>query len=269
MDWITLSKFLPKLIAPGNLVLWSVVISLVSLFFRMRKTALSFLLFPLAIVVFASSPVVGNLYAKIDRAYLPVPIDQSPQADAIVLLAGDISPPIPPRVESQIRGNRALHTARLYRAGKAPLILVSGGNVFTQKGIKGEAHYTKEILIEWGIPESAIMIEAGSRNTYENALEAEKILRKEDLGTILLATSSFHMPRALATFRMTGLNVIPSTTGIGAFEAKPRVLEFIDLLPSLSELGRLERVMREYLGIAMYCYRGWLNCDSLFKKGLH
>ena len=100
----------------------------------------------------------------------------------------------------------------------------------------------------------------------ENAVESEKILREKNLDTILLATSSFHMPRALATFKKTGLNVIPSTTSIGAIEAKPKVLTVIDILPTLNNLGTLERVMHEYIGMAVYCYRDWLNCDSLFRE---
>ena len=266
MDWITVSKLIPQLINPGNLVLWSIFTSLLFLYFRYLKVALICLLFPLAIVLLASSPITGELYRKIDQAFLPVPIAESPQAEAIVLLGGDVSPPIPPRVESQISGNRALHALRLYKAGKAPIIVVSGGNVFPQKGVKAEAYYTKQILIEWGVPASAIIVEGVSRNTYQNALEAAKILRKRKLETILLATSSFHMPRALATFRKTGLIVIPSTTSIGAFEEKPKSLVVVNMLPSFGDLGRLHRVIHEILGIAVYCYRGWLNCDLLFSE---
>ena len=88
------------------------------------------------IVILASSPITGWLYGKIDKAYLPTPIESSLIAQAIVVLAGDITVPIAPRVESQIRGNRILHASRLYKSKKAPLIIVSGGNVFKQKNEK-------------------------------------------------------------------------------------------------------------------------------------
>ena len=265
-DWITLSKLGLQLIAPSNIVFWSVVFSLILILFRCRRTAIFFLVVAVAVVIFASSPITGWLYGKINEAYLPVFIEDSPRAEAIVVLAGDVSVPIPPRVESQIRGNRLLHAARLYKAGKASLLITSGGNVFQQNGVRSEAFYMKNILVELGVPRDSILVEGTSRNTYENAIETEKILKARGMNRILLATSSFHMPRAFATFSKTDLHVVPSTTDIGAFEEKPTALKILDRFPSLGELGRLHRVIHEYLGIAVYCYRGWLDCGRLLEE---
>jgi len=264
-DWITLSKLGFQLIAPSNIVLWSVIFSFILILFRCRRTAIFFLAVALAVVIFASSPITGWFYGKINEAYLPIIIEDSPQAEAIVVLAGDIAVPIPPRMESQIRGNRLLHAARLYKAGKAPLIVVSGGNVFPQNGVRSEAFYMKGILVELGVASDSILVEGRSRNTYENAIETEKILKARGISRILLATSSFHMPRAFATFSNTDLYVVPSTTEFGAVEAKPTALTILDSLPSFDGLGRLHRVIHEYLGIAVYCYRGWLDCGRLLE----
>mgnify|MGYP003311171142 CR=1 FL=1 len=174
-DWITLSKHGFQLVKPSNLVLWSVVFGLVFVLFRYRITAIFFLVAALAVVMFASSPITGWLYGKINQAYLPTAIQESPQAQAIVVLAGDVSPPIPPRIESQIRGNRLLHAARLYKAGKAPLLIASGGNVFPQDSVRSEAYYMKGILVELGVPNDSILLEERSRNTYENAIETETV----------------------------------------------------------------------------------------------
>ena len=174
--WITLSKVIPYLIAPVNLVLWLTILALIFLFFRWQRAAIGCLILVLAIVIFAASPITSWLYNKLDHAYLPVPIQMSPVADAIVVLAGDVSVPIRPRVESQIRGNRALHASRLYKAGKAPIIIISGGNVFPQKDVEPESYYVKEILVELGVPADSIIIEGESRNTRENAIETQKAL---------------------------------------------------------------------------------------------
>ena len=120
-DWITFSKIGSLLVKPSNVVLWFIVFGLIFLLFRYRRTAIVFLVMALGIIVFASSPITGWLYGKINDAYLPTSIQESPQAQAIVVLAGDVSPPIHPRIESQIRGNRLLNAARLDKAGKAPL----------------------------------------------------------------------------------------------------------------------------------------------------
>ena len=101
-------------------------------------------------------------------------------------------------------------------AGKAPLIIVSGGNVFLQEGIRPESAYTADLLQEWGIPQSAIIFEGNSRNTRENAVETSRLLKNRQLNRVLLVTSAFHMPRALATFRAVGIDAIPSPSSISA-----------------------------------------------------
>jgi uncharacterized SAM-binding protein YcdF (DUF218 family) len=145
---------------------------------------------------------------------------------------------------------------RLYQAGKAPLIIVSGGNVFPQEGLRSESAYTAELLEEWGIPRDTILIEENSRSTRENALETARLLRERKLDRALLVTSAFHMPRALATFRTAGINAIPSPSSISAKLAYPKILDWI---PSLEGLGELKRVMNEKLGILVYRRRGWIE----------
>ena len=188
---------------------------------------------------------------------MPVPIAQSPRAGAIVVLGGDIGLPLTPRISSQIGGNRALHAFRLFTANKSKLIIVSGGNVFSQQGVEPEAYYTSELLKEWGIPSEAVLFEGHSRNTYENAMETKKLLKARQIDKILLITSAFHMPRALATFRTAGINAIPSPSSYSIVNyARPQLL---DWLPSLGNLGKMQAVIREKLGILVYQYRGWIS----------
>ena len=158
-DWITLSKLLPKLICPTNIVLWLLLLAFLLLMFR-RRTGSGIALFLALLVIFVgSSPITSEFYRRHEQQYLPVPVEESTVADAIVLLGGDMGLPIPPRVESQLGGNRLVHAMRLFQAGKAPLIIVSGGNVFPQQGVHPESIYILELLEEWGIPRDAILIE--------------------------------------------------------------------------------------------------------------
>lgn len=255
-DWVTWAKILSKLMYPSTLVLLLLLLAFVLLLIRRRRGAGLSLLMALILVFLGSSPLVSDVYHRHERQHPPTPIAQSPTADAIVLLAGDISIPIPPRVESQIRGNRSAHTLRLYRAGKAPLIIVSGGNVFPQEGFRPEAAYTADLLQEWGIPQSAIIFEGNSRNTRENALETSKLLKNRQLNRVLLVTSAFHMPRALATFRGAGIDAIPSPSSISAELAQPTLLNWI---PSLDGLGTIQSVAHEKIGIFVYRIRGWID----------
>jgi uncharacterized SAM-binding protein YcdF (DUF218 family) len=255
-DWVTWVKILSRLMYPSTLVMFLLFLAFVLLVIRRRRGAGVFLFVSLALVFLGSSPLVSDVYHRHERQYLPIPVQQSPVADAIVLLAGDISIPIPPRVESQVRGNRSVHAFRLYRAGKAPMIIISGGNVFSQEGLRPEAAYTADLLEEWGIPKNVIIFEGDSRNTRENALETSKLLRNKQLDRVLLVTSAFHMPRALATFKGVGIDAIPSPSSISAGLAQPTLLNWI---PSLDGLGTIQSVMHEKIGIFVYRMRGWIK----------
>jgi uncharacterized SAM-binding protein YcdF (DUF218 family) len=145
---------------------------------------------------------------------------------------------------------------RLYRAGKASRIIISGGNVFSQKGLDSEAAYTAVLLEELGIPKSVITVEGISRNTRENAVETARLLRSQGLGPVLLVTNAFHMPRAVAVFRSAGVEVIPSPSSISAQLAQPEILDWI---PTMSGLDTLKSVLHEKMGILVYRARGWID----------
>ena len=255
-DWITLSKLLPQLVYPFSLILWFLVLAFLSLLLRRGKLAGVCLSLAVTIILVCGSPLSGEFFRRHEQQYLPVAIHQSPVAGAIVLLGGDVRLPLKPRLESEVRGNRVVHTYRLYRAGKAALIVISGGNVFPQENLLGEAFYTAALLQDWGVPQDAILIEDKSRNTYENSVNTKNLLNSRDIDTVLLVTSAFHMPRALATFTTTGLNAIPSPTNYSMVGySRPKILDWI---PSLGNLGKMQAVMREKLGIVVYRFRGWI-----------
>ena len=113
------------------------------------------------------------------------------------------------------------------------------------------------MLEEWGVPPEAILIEGNSRNTYENAIETKKLMNSRQIDKILLVTSAFHMPRALATFKTAGIDAIPSPSSYSIVNySRPQILEWI---PSLGNLGKMQALIREKLGILVYRHRGWIE----------
>ncbi len=80
-----------------------------------------------------STPVfIDWLRATLEQRYPPVPLQQLPTADAIVVLGGLVEAAAPPRRPEMNLGaafDRIWYAARMYRAGKAPRILVSGGKL--------------------------------------------------------------------------------------------------------------------------------------------
>lgn len=58
-----------------------------------------------------------------------------------------------------------------------------------------------------GVPQTALLVEPASRNTFENAREAARLLRSRGLHSVVLVTDRAHLPRAALLFRIAGLRV--------------------------------------------------------------
>ncbi len=256
-DWITLSKFLSQLIYPFSFALLLLLMGIGFILFGRRWKGLLAVFISFVILVVAGSPISKRLYAEHERSFPVMPVESSPPGGAIVVLGGDVGIPSSPRVTSQLNGNRLIHAYRLYQAGKAPVILISAGNVFPQEGLEPEAFYSRRLLEEFGVPSDAILVERDSRNTHENAVRTRKILGAIGIDRILLVTSSFHMKRAVLTFEKSGFDVIPSPSGISVVDyAQPR---FLDWWPSLGNLKRAQILIHEKIGLMVYRIRGWTD----------
>lgn len=268
---IYLSKFLAQLIYPLNLAIFLVIISIILAYYSRRWLAKFLLFFSITMLWLCSTPFFANyLSASLEQRYLPVPVKDSPTTDAIVVLGGAIDIVQFPRITPELnRGaDRVLHAARLYRAGKAPLVIASGGNLRQSKNGTSEAAAMVQLLTEWGVPSEAIIIEGYSLNTYQNALFTQRILEEKELKRVLLVTSASHMRRALATFRSAGIDAIPSPTD---YETIEQAWMFLDGLPDSKALDKTTRCLKEYLGFIVYWWRGWINKDNahLFLGSIH
>ncbi len=71
--------------------------------------------------------------------------------------------------------DRVWLAARLYKAGKAPLVLVSGGGDRAVYATS-EAQAMRELLLDMGVPDAALVLEEDSRNTRENAVFSARVL---------------------------------------------------------------------------------------------
>jgi uncharacterized SAM-binding protein YcdF (DUF218 family) len=264
MNVIALSKVIPLFLYPLSIAIGFGLIAL--LFLLLRKPAIAGLMVLLLVTTLgvAGNPRVANyLVANIERTHLPLTPENTPQTDAIVMLAGVVGLPAPPRVSADLSGSadRILHTARLYRAAKAPMIIVAGGNVFPQPGVKPESFYVAQLLQEWGVPKQAIITEGKSQNTYQNAVESKQILDQRDIGKILLVTSALHMPRALAVFRSLGIDAIPAVTDItiARYDLPDTHPTVLDWLPNVQSLSLTTLAIREHLGTWAYRWLGWIH----------
>ncbi len=115
-----------------------------------------------------------------------------------------------------------IHGAKLYNEGYAKKILATGKYYFKYDSLQDEfdrfsasskdclgqeteAEYLKTLLMGEGVPEDAIILEKESMSTFENAINAKKVIENEfkdnPVKHILLCCQAFHARRALMTFQ--------------------------------------------------------------------
>ena len=89
----------------------------------------------------------------------------------------------------------------LYKKGRAPYILFSGGKGKT--GVVPEAKIMKDRALEAGIPEEAILIEDESFNTTENVLCSMLVLERkfllQKINRLIVVSSPFQIQRLMLT----------------------------------------------------------------------
>jgi uncharacterized SAM-binding protein YcdF (DUF218 family) len=262
---IFLSKFLPLFVYPLGIA--SVIIVL-SIFIQRFRRLQRILLIAAFIILWVGGNrwLAYSLMRSLEWQYLPDKI--LPTADAIVVLGGGTEAADYPRqtVEVNGAGDRVIFAAQLYKQGKSPHILLSGGNIaFLSSTSHKEAEDMRDLLLLMDIPQDAIWIETQSRNTYENAVFSKHILQEKNIQRILLVTSALHMPRSVSLFEKQGVDVIPAPADFTVTQQgwqhllEPNLeTQIINLFPNTSNLSLTTKAMKEYLGIFYYKVRGFL-----------
>ncbi len=254
---LLITKLAIALLQPLSVVLLLMLASIALGARRKPRAARALLALAALMLWLSATPVTSwRLRRPIESRFPPRPIEELPAADVLLVLGGGIEPAVSPRLRPEVNlaGDRALYAAALYRAGKAPRVLVSGG-AFPWQNEPADAHGTQQLLEDLGVPARAITLEPNSRSTRENCVETRALLG-EAPARVLLVTSALHMPRALAACRAVGLDVTPATTDIEVLhDAGSGILYW---LPDSESLDATSRAIREIAATAAYRARGWL-----------
>ena len=224
---------------------------------RRRAAGVLFVLQCVLLWAAAMPWTADRLMTALEAPYPPVAVDESPAADVAVVLGGALGPVgTPPTENLSDASDRVLRAARLFRAGKVRAVLVSGGRQPWLAGTVPEAELMRDLLVEWGVPRRAVIMESVSQNTRENALMSAEIIHAKGWRRVLLVTPAAHMPRAVGAFRAAGVEVIPSPTDYRVPEPAP--LDVLDFLPDAGALAQTSAALREVIGRWFYRWRGWL-----------
>ncbi|HET7029624.1 MAG TPA: YdcF family protein [Candidatus Limnocylindrales bacterium] len=158
--------------------------------------------------------------------------DDARPVDAIVVLGAAQYNGRP----SAILRARAEHAIDLYEAGLAKWLVVTGGKADGDRTT--EAASARELALERGVPESAILVEDRGRTTLESLRGVAEVLRAHGLSSALFVSDRTHMLRVLKIARDQGLQAWGSPTSTS---------------PTDATFGnRLEATVHELGGLALY-----------------
>ena len=254
-----LSKALSFLIYPLSCGLGALLVGLM-LVGRWRLFGRFLILVGLSVIWVPATPAVSKfLRGSLENLYPPQLVEAVPTAPAIVVLGGGTSAAIPPRYYPDLKSgaDRVVHAARLYRAGKAPLVVASGGHLKWRLKDQPEAASMQQILLEQGVPVSAIQLETHSRTTAENAYYTRQLLKERGIDSILLVTSALHMRRAHHVFRTAGFKVVAVAADHEVVDKGDRT--WLSWMPEVDDLEGSTRAIKEYVGYWVYVWQGWIQ----------
>jgi len=270
MDLVFIKKIIAHFLYPTGFISLLIFLVLLCAVLRYKKIARLFAVLAIVIFLISSNRMVANHLAQsLEAQYPQFAIADTPNADVIVVLGGSLSPPAKPRKFTQLSGtsNRFWLAAQLYKAGKAPKIVLSGGNVFAHSNIQPEAHYIRQHLLELGVADADILIEGDSRTTGQNADLTARVLTKlqtqQPITKALLITSAIHMPRSMKLFSkieaQTNIDFIPVSSDINITEYQQPLL--LQLIPNAGALGQTTAALHEYYGMLAIKLRSLISLN--------
>ena len=126
--------------------------------------------------------------------------------DAIIVLGAQVKPDGVPSLQLQWRIDAA---ARAWKERQC-LMVVCGAQGSNEPA--PEAHVMRDDLIRQGVAEEYILMDDKSFNTRQNIANAITLLEGREVDHVLVVTSDYHLPRAMAIAEDAGLEA----SGLGS-----------------------------------------------------
>ncbi len=165
--------------------------------------------------------------------------DTAGNAEAIVVLGAGVDEACAPDFHSM---RRTILASRAFKEGRAPVVLFTGGK--PEERTCAISDVRAGLARELGVPAGDILVERTSSTTWENAIEASKVLRPRGVRKVLLVSDSLHLRRGEACMRRVGFEVLRASV--------PSVDAYYDGIDMLHD------ALHEHVGWWYYKLRGWI-----------
>lgn len=257
------SKILWPLLQPDAVLLYTLTIALLLLYWQRQRWAQWLLSATLAaLLVLATVPIGAWMWGPLERRF-PANPQLPSRVDGIIVLGGFLDPVLSDywqQAEVSDSVERGLAFAALARQHPEAKLVMSGGSAALVLDDLREADYTPLLLDTLQLDASRVLLERDSRNTSENASYSKALAQPQPGDTWVLVTSASHMPRAVGVFCQQGWPVVPWPVDHQWSPAANR--------PGFSLIGNwltLNYVLHEWLGLLAYHLTD--RTDALFPAG--
>jgi len=239
------------------------LLAVAAVFYKRRRLSKTCLALAMLVLLIGGNAWIGRSAAMaLERRYQFS--DSLPQADAIVVLSEGMRSKAWPRriVAAAGAGDRGAQAFELFRQGRAPLILCSGGMAEQGGRTTSEAEETRSLLQSLGVPDQVLLVETNGLNMSDSSVRCRPLLEARKVRRALLVTSALQMPRAMEVFRRQypAMDIVPVPTAY-LFPEKQK-LAVADILmgcvPTAEHLLITEQSLKEYAELLSLRVRWWV-----------
>jgi uncharacterized SAM-binding protein YcdF (DUF218 family) len=188
------------------------LLGLLALILRWRRFGIALLALSTVLLAVVGWSPLGPLLLETLEDQFPQP--SLPVAVAgIVMLGGAVDTHVTEdrgSVAINDNGERITELVSLARRYPSARIILSGGagHILIAHPLT-ESEVGRRLLVDLGVPAERIEMDEKSRTTFENAAESLAVAKPKPGEVWLLVTSAYNMPRAVASFRAVGFDVVP------------------------------------------------------------
>ena len=224
----------------------------ISLFRKRKKQGILLILIGVFTYFVTTDYFIDRALYPIENRYPQITQSDILKGDAYILLGGGLfidtgggDVPTPNALD------RIVKTAIYYKISPKK-IFISGGAPLHNK--VSESKIYRKYLIDLGVNRDDIIIEEKSRTTKENAKFISEHIKDEDLKSVILITSAYHMERSIYIFSryLDAIDILPAPCNYLSSNHNNQIFNFI---PKYYNFLKFQIVIWETIGNIYYKIR--------------
>jgi uncharacterized SAM-binding protein YcdF (DUF218 family) len=214
-----------------------------------KKKSGALVLFLTIVLLYGASifPVSNYLCYYLEKDYMKSQSDARQNIDVLVVLGGgaqDINS-LQNTFPTEGTSTRLLHAIDVYNKKRAKYFVCVGKGI----GKITEAELMARLAEKLGVPKEKIRTESNSKNTWENAIELNKMFVNKNIN-VGLVTSASHMKRSEREFKKYFNNVVPFPANYYYASSAENI--FVKYAPQTSSLSKTSLALKEIAGQLWY-----------------